>query len=281
MIKRWMPILCVFASATLADTLTLRDGRTVQGDYAGGDPRTIRLMVGESVQSFRVSDIVSLTIGPGPGGPDGPPAAAPPPQAPPPQPPPQQAAPPQAAPAPAAPPPGAQVSPPPAGPQIPAGTEIKVRMIDPVNSGMDQEGYTYRASVVEPISVRGQIVIPHGADVVVKLVSAHQSGKLTGTTSLTLALQQVQVNGKMVDAYTERVTQTSGSRGKKTAAVVGGAAVLGAVVGGAAGGGAGAAIGAASGGAVGAGVEVLTAGEKVKIPAEAKLTFTLEAPIPL
>jgi len=39
MIKRWIPILCVFATAMLADTLTLRDGKTVQGDYAGGDPR--------------------------------------------------------------------------------------------------------------------------------------------------------------------------------------------------------------------------------------------------
>jgi hypothetical protein len=248
MIKRWIPILCVFATAMLADTLTLRDGKTVQGDYAGGDPRTIRLMVGDSVQSFRVSDIVSLTFGPGPGGPAAAAVAPPPPSAP---------------------------------PQIPAGTEIRVRMIDPVDSSIDQEGYTYRATVVEPISVKGQIVIPHDADVIVKLVSAHQSGKLTGTTSLTLALQQVQVNGKMVDAYTERVTQTSASRGKKTAAVVGGAAVLGAVVGGAAGGGAGAAIGAASGGAAGAGIEVLTAGQKVKIPSEAKLTFTLEAPIPL
>ena len=251
MIKRWIPILCVFATATLADTITLRDGRVLQGDYAGGDPRTIRMMVGDSVQSIRVSDIVSLTFGPGPGGPGGPPAAA------------------------VAPPPPA------APPQIPAGTEIKVRMVDPVDSSIDQEGYTYRASVVEPVSVKGQVVIPHDADVIVKLVSAHQSGKLSGSTSLTLALQQVQVNGKMVDAYTERVTQTSASRGKKTAAVVGGAAVLGAVVGGAAGGGAGAAIGAASGGAAGAGIEVLTAGEKVKIPSEAKLTFILEAPIPL
>jgi len=108
-------------------------------------------------------------------------------------------------------------------------------MIDPVIRVSTRKA-TRTATVVEPISVKGQIVIPHDADVIVKLVSAHQSGKLTGTTSLTLALQQVQVNGKMVDAYTERVTQTSASRGKKTAAVVGGAAVLGAVVGGAAGG---------------------------------------------
>jgi hypothetical protein len=101
MIKRWIPILCVFATAMLADTLTLRDGKTVQGDYAGGDPRTIRLMVGDSVQSFRVSDIVSLTFGPGPGGPAAAAVAPPPPSAP---------------------------------PQIPAGTEIRVRMIDPVAS---------------------------------------------------------------------------------------------------------------------------------------------------
>ena len=274
MTKIFMATMCVFATAVLADTLTLRDGRTINGDYGGGDTRTIRMMVGDSVQTFRVGDVVSLTFGSAMGDSyNAPPAAPAPPQAPPPPPPDQS---------------GLQrerayerqdrnVT----GLQIPAGTEIVVRMIDPVNSETDRTGYTFRASVDEPVVIDGQTIIPRDADAVVKLVEQHQSGKLTGTAGLTLALQQVQVNGRMMDTYTERVAQTSGSRGKKTAAVAGGGAALGAIIGALAGGGKGAAVGAVSGGALGAGYEVMTSGQKVKIPSETRLTFTLNSPLQL
>jgi hypothetical protein len=265
-----MAILCAFATIALADTLTLRDGRTVDGDYAGGDTRTIRMMVGDSVQTFRVGDVVSLTFGSNSASSSGPqqPAAPPPDQS------------------------GLQRERPnerehehadrdKGSLQIPAGTEIVVRMIDGVNSETDRVGYTFRASVDEPVVVDGKTIIPRDADVVVKLVEQRQSGKLTGSTALTLALQQVQIGGKMLDVYTESVTQTSASRGKKTAAVAGGGAALGAIVGALAGGGKGAAVGAVSGGALGTGYEVMTAGQKVKIPSETRLTFTLQSAVQL
>jgi hypothetical protein len=268
-----MTILCAFAALALADTLTLRDGKTVDGDYAGGDTRTIRMMVGDSVQTFRVGDVVSLTFGPGSGASNS--SGAPQQPAPPP---PDQS--------------GLQRERPNEREhehadhdkprlQIPAGTDIVVRMIDPVNSETDRVSYTFRASVDEPVVVDGKTVIPRDADAVVKLVEQRQSGKLTGSAALTLALQQVQINGHMVDTYSETVTQTSASRGKKTAAVAGGGAVLGAVVGALAGGGKGAAVGAVSGGAIGGGYEVMTAGQKVKIPSETRLTFTLESAVQL
>jgi hypothetical protein len=53
---------------------------------------------------------------------------------------------------------------------------------------------------------------------------------------------------------------------------------VGAVIGAIAGGGKGAAIGAASGAAVGAGSQVLLKGQRVRIPSETRLTFTLEQP---
>jgi hypothetical protein len=69
------------------------------------------------------------------------------------------------------------------------------------------------------------------------------------------------------------------SRGTRTAATVGGTAALGAIIGAIAGGGTGAAVGAASGAAVGTGVQVLTRGEVLKIPAETVLEFKLQSPI--
>jgi hypothetical protein len=263
----WMVLACAFATAVFADTLTLRDGSVVNGDYAGGDTRTIRMMVGDRVRTFRVGDVVSLTFGPGGGD------AAMAPIAPPPSPPDASGLQTQRA--------YEQYNPNAAGIQIPSGTPVIVRMIDGVDSQRDPTGATFRASVDEPVVVNGQTIIPRNSDALVKLVQAQQSGRMTGKAALTLALQQVSINGRMVDTYTEAVTQTSGSKGRKTAAETGGGAVLGTVIGALAGGGRGAAIGALGGGAAGAGVAVATGGEKVQVPSETRLTFTLQTPVQL
>jgi hypothetical protein len=63
--------------------------------------------------------------------------------------------------------------------------------------------------------------------------------------------------------------------------VAGGTAAVGAIIGAIAGGGKGAAIGAAAGGAAGAGAEVVTKGQKVKIPSETRLTFVTDTPVNL
>jgi hypothetical protein len=173
-------------------------------------------------------------------------------------------------------PPAPPEGPGPAGIEIPAGTEIVVRMIDPVNSERDNLGQTYRATIDQPVFVNGQTVIPRGSDAVATLIDAKQSGKIEGKTVLTLDLKNVTVNGHPYDIVTTGVSRASGSRGERSAKVIGGAAALGAIIGAAAGGGRGAAIGAGSGAAVGTAAEVATSGQKVKIPAETRLTFTLQ-----
>ena len=165
--------------------------------------------------------------------------------------------------------------------QVPAGTQIVVRLIDPVNSETDRLGQTYRASIDDPVVVNGQTVIPRGVDAVASLIDAQKSGKIQGRTALTLDLRSVTINGRTVNVTTTGVSQESSSRGERSAKVIGGTAALGAIIGAIAGGGKGAAIGAGSGAAVGTGAEVMTSGQKVKIPAETRLTFTLQNPIGL
>ena len=97
--------------------------------------------------------------------------------------------------------------------------------------------------------------------------------------ALTLAITSVNINGRPVDGTTGDVQQASGSRGSRSAKVIGGATALGAIIGAAAGGGRGAAIGAGSGAAVGTGAEVATKGQRVKIPSETRLTFTLSSDV--
>ena len=254
-----------------ADTLTLRSGRVITGQYLGGDARHIRMAIGDHVDSFNVEDVGDLEFGG-----NAPPASQPPP-------PDQNQGRYQD------PPPGrdqgfAQQQPPAspmpvAGIQIPSGTPITVRMIESVDSKVAHLGQTFRASVDEPVLVNGQTVIPRGADAIAKLVEDQQSGKFEGKTILTLALTDITINGQMIDTTTGNVSQASSSRGARTAKVVGGATALGAIIGALAGGGRGAAIGAASGAAVGGGAEVLTKGQQVKIPSETRLTFTLQQPI--
>jgi protein-disulfide isomerase len=48
------------AAASTADTLTLRDGKVVQGTYMGGTARIIKMQIDDSTKTYDVSDAVSL-----------------------------------------------------------------------------------------------------------------------------------------------------------------------------------------------------------------------------
>jgi hypothetical protein len=304
MLARARVITLIFAITTLcsADSLTLRSGRVVHGQYLGGDARQIKMAIGDRVETFDIADVTNLQFGGGeklssddsrlaPLPPPPPPPDAPPQQqqtAPPLQPqspaygaPPQQSAASYPSSSNSASYPPSTTSYPPSttsGMQIPSGTTITVRMIDGVDSEQSRLGQTYRASVDEPVIVNGQTIISRGSDCVARLVEDQDSGKFAGRTILKLDLQQVMVNGKMIDVTTGDVTQASSSRGARTAKVVGGTTALGAIIGALGGGGKGAAIGAASGAAVGGAAEVLTKGQRVKIPSETRLSFTLQQP---
>ena len=43
-----------------ADTLVLRSGPPVSGEYASGDARNVRFIVGDQVKVFPVSDVVTI-----------------------------------------------------------------------------------------------------------------------------------------------------------------------------------------------------------------------------
>jgi outer membrane lipoprotein SlyB len=92
-------------------------------------------------------------------------------------------------------------------------------------------------------------------------------------------LYDITINGKKYPVATSYAEVQSDSRTGRTAKVVGGTAAVGAIIGAIAGGGKGAAIGAASGAGAGTAVQVLTKGQRVKIPSESRLEFTLKQPL--
>ncbi|HWD97436.1 MAG TPA: hypothetical protein VG345_00290 [Bryobacteraceae bacterium] len=271
-------IACLLAGVASADVITLRNGQTVYGTYIGGTARQIRVDVNGQVQTYDIGLVQSIAFN----DPGYQPTSSPPPPPPAPQ---YGNTPSYNAPAPyppsEPPPPASAAAPSSAGLTIPADTRVTIRMIDSVDSDTARLGQTFRASVDEPLDVNGQIVAPRGADVLTKLVQDEQSGKIQGRTVLTLALVNITINGHRVDVTSTDVTEQSASRGSKSAKVIGGTTALGTIIGALGGGGKGAAIGAVSGAAAGGAVQVLTSGQKVKIPSETRLTFRLQKPVQL
>lgn len=194
------------------------------------------------------------------------------------QPAPQPAAPAsQPAPAPAPPPPP---EPKPVKVTIPAGTSLAVRLIDPIDSGVNQPGETFRASLDAPLlDDDGNEVVPRGADVTLRLEEARAAGRVEGRAELRIEAAYLDFDGRRYSLQTSAVERAGRSEGKRTAATVGTTAAVGAIIGAIAGGGKGAAIGAAAGAGAGTAASVMTKGKQVKVPSETLLEFTLQAPL--
>jgi hypothetical protein len=262
---------CLAATATLllagiglADTLELKDGRVLQGKYLGGTQAVLRFEVNGEVQTFPTHDIVALTFTRNSSSPA--PAAAPPPQT-------------DALPPAPAPPPAAANSYAGGNVTVPAGQSILVRMIDGVDSAKNHVGDLFHASLETDLNVNGVLVARKGSDVYGRLASSDKGGTFSGKSELQLELTRIVVDGTDYPVVSSDYNVQGKSQGSSTAKKVGGGAVAGAIIGAIAGGGKGAAIGAAAGGGAGAGVQILTKGDKVKVPSETLLEFRLQQPV--
>jgi hypothetical protein len=163
--------------------------------------------------------------------------------------------------------------------EVPASSTFTVRMIDGVDSSVNNAGEIFHASLESPLVVDNDVVVPRGADIYVRLVSASSAGHMKGKSELHLELVKMEFQGRSYPLVSSTYSLTGSSRGKNTAAKVGGGAALGAIIGAIAGGGKGAGIGAGVGAAGGAIYQGATKGKQVKIPAETRLDFQLEQPV--
>ena len=161
---------------------------------------------------------------------------------------------------------------------IAAGTDIRVQMIDSVNSKTSQVGSSFQASLDSPLTVGQDVVVPRGTSVYIKLANAKSAGKITGQSELELELDRLQFQGQSISLRSSTYQQVGESRGKQTATRTAIGTGIGAAIGAIAGGGKGAAIGAAVGAGGGMATQILTHGKEVQIPSETKLDFKLAEP---
>ncbi|MGB9106108.1 MAG: hypothetical protein WCC59_15225 [Terriglobales bacterium] len=160
---------------------------------------------------------------------------------------------------------------------VPEGTSFSVRLVDPIDTERNQVGDTFRATVSQPVMIGDEVVIPTDADVEGRVVDSKSSGHFEGRSAIALTLTRLRMNGKTYALRTNQYDKQGASRGKRTAATVGGGAALGAIIGAIAGGGKGAAIGAGVGAGAGTGVQAATKGQQIKLPSETVLNFRLES----
>jgi len=132
------------------------------------------------------------------------------------------------------------------------------------------------ATLDSPIAIDGEVVVPAHYDVEGHIVAAQASGKFAGKALLELQLDRIKVGDRWYNVETDHFKQETGSRGKNTAAKVGGGAVAGAILGGIFGGGKGAAIGSVAGAGAGGGVQAASKKPDIKLSSERILTFALQ-----
>lgn len=172
-------------------------------------------------------------------------------------------------------------APAPALPEVPAGTVLSIRMSQTINVKHAQAGQPFTGTIVNPILVDGNTVIPSGSTAEGMVVQAHKRGHFKGSSYLQLTLTGLNVRGQHYRIDTGNLTRTKKGKGKRSAAFIGGGTGLGMLIGGVATGGVGLLVGGLAGAGAGTGVAALTGNKDVTIPAESVVNFKLAAPIHL
>jgi len=172
--------------------------------------------------------------------------------------------------------PAPQAPPPPAAVDLAAGTHIRVRLDQDLGSKISQPGDSFSATVVDPVVIDGQTVIPQGARAEGTVIDAKPLGRFKGGALLEIRLERVHTQWGSYPVATSSIERAEKGKGRRTGIMAGGGAGLGALIGGIAGGGKGALIGALAGGGAGTAGSAFTGNHQIVLPAETLLTFRLE-----
>jgi len=221
------PLKEVSADETGLDEVKLIDGTTLRGIYIGGTAEKIQFEVNGEVREIPVADIVSMNFAP-------PRATA--------QPPPV---------------PGSGV--------IPAGKRLLVRINDLLVTGQVQIGNRFSATVVSPVTVDGNLIIPANTKVLGRVAEAREGRRIAGNAKLLLKLTDISVNGQLIPIVSDRcgwMVQDSGTLVK-----IGAGAAIGGIIEGIE--------GAVKGAVVGGVVALLTPGKQIKIPPGTLMEFRI------
>lgn len=164
----------------------------------------------------------------------------------------------------------------PANVQIPAGTNLAIRINQHISVKTSRAGDRFDGEIVDPVvGDNGQLIVPKGTPVGGVVAAAHKRGHFKGASILQLRLTSMTLNGTSYPLETRSLTRTKKGKGKRSAAFIGGGSGLGMLIGGVATGGVGLLVGGLAGGGAGTAVAGLTGNRDIDIPSESIVHFKL------
>jgi TolA-binding protein len=162
--------------------------------------------------------------------------------------------------------------------EIPANTELDVRLSNILSSGTAQVEDRFEATTAADLIIDGRTIVPAGSVMRGVVSSVQSAGRLKRKAEMTVTFDQLTINGR---SYPIRGTVTQaiegeGVKGDLPRAGVG--AGVGAIIGGILGGFKGAMAGVLIGGG---GTIAATEGKEVELPQGTVLRVRIESPVPL
>jgi hypothetical protein len=242
----WMLAVALIALPAVADTLTLKDGRTIKGKILGADDTKITIDAGGIKMEIPKADVDSVSMGESGAAPAGGQAAAP-----------QTSAPAEPEPI-----------------QVPAGTPLKVKLGQSISS-KGYAGQQFTGVLEVAMTVQGNVIAPGGTKVIGRLTDKKRSRAMSGKAGVAFELTTIELDGVPYPIVTETLAfetaNKAGSTAKRTAK---GAAIGGLIDG---------SDGAKTGAKVGLGASLLggSRNRDVTIPAGTILDFRLYQPLNL
>ncbi|MDW5267632.1 MULTISPECIES: hypothetical protein [Acidobacteriaceae] len=164
----------------------------------------------------------------------------------------------------------------PADVNVPAGTNLTIRINQRISVKTSRAGDRFDGEIVEPVvGDNNNVIIPKGAPVGGIVEVSHRRGHFKGASMLELRLTSLTLNGNQYRLDTRDLRRTKKGKGKRSAAFIGGGTGLGMLVGGVATGGVGLLVGGLAGAGAGTAVGGLTGNRDIEIPSESIVHFRL------
>ena len=162
--------------------------------------------------------------------------------------------------------------------EVPVGQQMDVRLQSTLDSGRAEVEDRFEATTLVDLLEGDRVMIPAGSVLRGVVKSVQRAGRIERRASLTLAFDQITINGR---AYPPRATVTEALESggyKQDAGKIGAGAAVGAVIGGILGGFKGAMAGILIGGG---GTIAATEGKDVELPAGTVLRLRVDTPLDL